>query len=333
MIKIRKIYLVSGWALIVFILTSWPIYTEYPLGVKNLDKLVHFIIFAVLTYLLVYFFSEFLKKFYIFSFISILISASYSYFLEYLQIFIPGRFSSLYDFLAGFIGSLAAILLYFVLASQKPKMLLHFCCAGCGAYVSQELKKKFRIILYFYNPNIYPEAEYQKRFDEAKKIAKLYNLKLIAGIYSHEDWLKEIAGHELDPERGGRCRICYRLRLASTVGKAKELKINFFTSTLTVSPHKDANKILTIGQELEKKYNIKFIAKDFKKEDGFKKATALSKKFGLYRQNYCGCEFSLLPSPQRRAGGKPHYPPDRLTASRRAWQMGHMRIALEINYE
>ncbi|MFH1823060.1 MAG: epoxyqueuosine reductase QueH [Patescibacteria group bacterium] len=292
MIKIRKIYLVFGWAFIVFILTSWPIYTEYPLGIKNLDKLVHFILFAVLTYLLTYFFSEIFKKFYSFSFISVLISASYSYFLEYLQIFIPGRFSSVYDFLAGFIGSLAAILIYFILVNRKPKMLLHFCCAGCGSYVSQELKKKFRIILYFYNPNIYPEPEYQKRFEEAKKIVKLNSLKLIAGTYSHKDWLKEIAGHESDPERGERCRICYRLRLTSAAEKAKELKINYFTSTLTVSPHKDAKIIFAIGRKLENNYKIKFLDEDFKKKNGFTKTSQLSQKLGLYRQNYCGCEFS-----------------------------------------
>ncbi len=164
---------------------------------------------------------------------------------------------------------------------------------GCGAYVSEFLKADFEVILYFFNPNIFPEEEYDIRLRETERIAKKFNLKLICDDYDHGNWLKQIKGHEADPERGERCRICYQQRLGSTAVLAKYKKIEYFTSTLSVSPHKDANVIKTIGKKLEEKYNLKFLDNDFKKNDGFKKAVKFSKDLNLYRQNYCGCEFSM----------------------------------------
>jgi len=169
---------------------------------------------------------------------------------------------------------------------------LHICCIGCGAYVAGELAREFRVKLFFYNPNIYPEDEYKKRLQETKRIAEKMKLDLIVGAYDHKAWLKMIAGHETDPERGGRCRLCYRDRLRSTAEKAVAESMDYFTSTLSVSPHKDARLISKTGQEMSGRYGVKFLDRDFKKRDGFKKSCELSRQLDLYRQDYCGCEFS-----------------------------------------
>jgi len=174
----------------------------------------------------------------------------------------------------------------------KPRLLLHICCGGCGAYVAQILKKKYRVSLFLYNPNIFPEKEYNKRSQEVERIAKDSKLNLIIGDYNHKAWLEKIVGHEKDPERGERCYICYQIRMAKTAELAKLKKIKYFTTTLSISPHKDYSMILKIGQDLEKEYNLKFIDQDFKKQNGFKKSVCLAKELNLYRQNYCGCEFS-----------------------------------------
>ena len=178
---------------------------------------------------------------------------------------------------------------------NTKKLLLHICCIGCGAYISQMLiKQNFKVVLYFYNPNIFPNEEYNIRFNEVRKIAKKFNIKYITEKYDHQDWLKKIKGLEQEPEKGKRCVICYYDRLKKTAQKAKELNFDYFGTTLTVSPHKLADKISEIGNKLEKKYNIKYLDKDFKKKDGFKNACKFSKELNLYRQNYCGCEFSKL---------------------------------------
>ena len=130
---------------------------------------------------------------------------------------------------------------------------------------------------------------------EAKRIAGELELDLITEDYNHVAWLSLVKGHEADPERGGRCRICYNDRLKQTAVKAKELGFSRFTTTLTVSPHKDAKAIITLGNELASKYGLTFLDRDFKKQDGFKKACTLSKELNLYRQEYCGCEFSIRP--------------------------------------
>lgn len=176
--------------------------------------------------------------------------------------------------------------------TEKNKLLLHVCCAGCGVFISRELKNEFDVALYYFNPNLHPNEEYEKRLDEAKKVAAGHNLKLIDGEHIHDDWLLYIKGHESDPEKGERCKLCYRFRLEKTAQKAKELNFDYFTTTLTVSPHKSAQDIISIGEELARDYGLKFLARDFKKNDGFKKANILSKELNLYRQNYCGCEFS-----------------------------------------
>lgn len=179
---------------------------------------------------------------------------------------------------------------------KKPKILLHICCVGCGVYASQILKQDYEVILFFYNPNIWPEEEYNKRMLEAEKIAKNFKLKLVKGKYEHDKWLEIVRGHEKDKEKGERCLICYKFRLDEAVAMAKKLGCNYLTTTLTTSPHKIALAINQIGEQAVKRYGLKFLSKDFKKQDGFKKSSALSRELGLYRQNYCGCEFSKTPN-------------------------------------
>lgn len=283
--------MVLCWAFLIFKLTSFPIYAKQEIGYSFSDKFVHLFLFAVLTYLLFNLFKEFFKKNQLILATSILASVSYSLLTEYVQIFVPGRDSSQADFLAGATGTLLTIL--FIKYFSRPKLLLHICCVGCGVYISKILKKDYRVVLFFYNPNIWPESEYQKRLSEAEKIAKKLRLKLIIGEYNNKEWLQEIKGHEHDSERGERCRICYQSRLAKTVELAKRKNFRYFATTLTTSPHKDAKVISEIGKNLEKKFEVKFLDKDFKKQDGFKKSAEISRELGLYRQNYCGCEFSV----------------------------------------
>lgn len=175
---------------------------------------------------------------------------------------------------------------------MKPKLLLHTCCAPCAGYVVQLLQKDYDITGYFYNPNIHPEAEYQKRFEEEKKYFNRLGLELIEGPYDMEDWFELTKGHEHDLERGERCWLCYRMRLEHVGRFARENGFDSFTTTLSLSPHKDANKINQIGQELAESLGIKFFEADFKKDNGFKKSLEISHAEGFYRQNYCGCVFS-----------------------------------------
>ena len=176
----------------------------------------------------------------------------------------------------------------------KKKLLLHICCAGCGVYVSQALQEDYEISLFFYNPNIYPQEEYLKRKEEVENLALKFKLKIIIPDYNHTEWLLKIKGLEKEKEKGARCMLCYFDRINKTALYAQEKKFDIFATTLTVSPHKLAKNILRIGNNLSKKYKIEFLAQDFKKKDGFKKASALSRELNLYRQNYCGCEFSQV---------------------------------------
>lgn len=172
------------------------------------------------------------------------------------------------------------------------RILLHVCCAPCGAYVISKLQKDFEITAFYYNPNIYPKSEYQKRLSEFKKYSHKIKLPLIEGKYNNQDWFNLTKGYEKEPERGKRCYLCYRMRLTETARKAQENNFDYFTTDLSISPHKDTTKINQIGQELESQYGIKFLEADFKKANGFKKSIELSRKENFYRQNYCGCLYS-----------------------------------------
>ena len=175
---------------------------------------------------------------------------------------------------------------------DKPKLLVHICCAPDGLYVVQLLQEKYNVSGYFYNPNIHPEEEYRLRLQETKKIAKILNFNLIEGEYESDKWFEMVKGFENEPEKGRRCDICYAIRLDKTARIAKSKNFDIFTTTLTISPWKKAEKINQIGRMLGEKYKIEFLEADFKKKDGFKKSVELSKKFNLYRQNYCGCIYS-----------------------------------------
>jgi predicted adenine nucleotide alpha hydrolase (AANH) superfamily ATPase len=302
--KLAKLYLVLCWAFFVFALLSMPMQKASQFQeVSYSDKGIHFILFGIFSYLIILAGLEWKEinpassssgvNFKILTVFSILVSFFYALICEYIQNFVPGREASIWDLSAGIIGAvLATIYASIMFYKLKPKILVHICCVGCGVYVSRELRENYEPVLYFYNPSIYPAEEYEKRLKEAKKIAKKFQLKIIAEKYNHKPWLKKIKGREKDPERGERCLICYKDRLKKTAIRAQKMNFLFFTTTLTTSPHKDATAIIKIGQEMGKKYGVNFLEKDFKKQDGFKKSACLAKDLGLYRQNYCGCEFS-----------------------------------------
>ena len=180
--------------------------------------------------------------------------------------------------------------------TEKKKILLHSCCGPCSSYVISFLTKYFDITVLYYNPNISPREEYEKRKKEQikliKKIEKTNNVDIIDCDYDNDIYENSIKGYEKCPERGERCTICFNLRLEKTAQIAKENNYDYFCSTLTVSPYKNAKLINEIGDKLGKKYHIKWLYSDFKKNDGYKKSIELSKKYNLYRQDYCGCIYS-----------------------------------------
>ena len=173
--------------------------------------------------------------------------------------------------------------------AEKPKLLLHACCAPCSSYVLELLKNAFDITVYFYNPNISSEEEYDKRYAEFQKLG---NYKVIKPKYNAKSFIDVVRGMEDIPEGGKRCWFCYEERLENTAIYAKEHHFDYFTTTLSISPYKNASKINEIGQSLANTYDIKFLYSNFKKDEGYKKSILLSKQFGLYRQDYCGCIFS-----------------------------------------
>ncbi len=292
MLKLSKILIIFSWALLIFALLTKP-QPESLYEFTIIDKVVHFFIFGILSYLVIWvFYDNKQSNFKVITFLAFLCSIIYSYFLEYLQQFIPGRYPDILDLLSGAFGSLLFLqLAYF--KYKKPRLLLHICCAGCGIFVSQELRKKYDVTIYYYNPNIDTKDEWEKRLGVVKKIATNFKLKLIfENKYTHKAWLKKIKGLEKERERGKRCEICYKCRLEKAAKLAQKENFDCFTTTLTVSPHKNSKFINEIGNNLEKKYKVKFLAKDFKKHDGFKKSVMMSRGLSLYRQNYCGCEFS-----------------------------------------
>ena len=180
---------------------------------------------------------------------------------------------------------------------ERSKLLLQICCAPCGSYVLEYLTKYFDITLFYYNPNIYPKAEYDKRLGEIEKLLKLADfcrdVKLIVGEYDDAAWLEYIKGTEQEREGGGRCTLCFDKRLEETAKLAKKLGSDWFCTTLTISPHKNAPLINEIGERLGEKYGVPFLPSDFKKREGYKRSTELCEKYGIYRQNYCGCKFSM----------------------------------------
>ena len=181
-----------------------------------------------------------------------------------------------------------------MLNDTLPKLLLHSCCAPCSSYVLEYLQPYFDIAIFFYNPNIWPELEYKKRLYYQKRFLKDggFDITLVEGGYERDTFMALATGNEKEKEGGKRCFSCYNLRLEETVKYATLGKYDYFGTTLTISPMKNAKKLNEIGFQLEEKYGVMWLPSDFKKNDGYKRSMDLSKKYNLYRQSYCGCEFS-----------------------------------------
>lgn len=183
-------------------------------------------------------------------------------------------------------------------STQKRRLLLHACCAPCSSYVLEYLTRYFDITVYFYNPNITSAEEYQKRLNELLRLIDVMphenKIEVVDGDYEPARFLALSSGLEELPEGGARCFSCYRLRLERTAEyfAAHREDFDYFATTLTVSPHKNAEKLNEIGFELAEKYSLNWLPSDFKKREGYKRSIELSRLYGLYRQDYCGCEFS-----------------------------------------
>lgn len=179
--------------------------------------------------------------------------------------------------------------------NNKPKLLLHACCGVCSSSVLEKLIPYFDITILYYNPNIHPEKEFKKRLNTLEKLIKKMNIKTKIEVpkYDEEEFYKIAKGLEEEKEGEKRCTKCYYLRLNKTAQIAKEKGYDYFCTTLSVSPYKDSQKLNKIGKILEEKYNIKYLFSDFKKKEGYKRSNELSKKYELYRQNYCGCKYSF----------------------------------------
>ena len=192
-------------------------------------------------------------------------------------------------------------------AAQKegkvPSLFLHSCCAPCSSYVLEYLSQYFQITVFYYNPNISPREEYEDRTEEVKRLIRelpaVHPIRFVEGTYHPEEFYEAVKGHEEDPEGGERCAICFRQRLSETARLAKEGGYDWFTTTLTISPLKNASRLNAIGEELGEKYGVRFLNSDFKKKNGYKRSTELSAQYHLYRQNYCGCVFSKREAAKR----------------------------------
>ena len=180
---------------------------------------------------------------------------------------------------------------------KRPKLLLHSCCAPCSSYVLEYLSEFFEITVFYYNPNIYPESEYEKRVAEQENLIDSMELKspvrFLAGQYDKERFYQMAKGMEEVREGGVRCFACYELRLRETAQKAVEGGFDYFTTTLSISPLKNSQKLNEIGQKIAEEIGIAYLVSDFKKKNGYKRSVELSEIYGLYRQDYCGCEFSF----------------------------------------
>lgn len=180
--------------------------------------------------------------------------------------------------------------------SRVPRLFLHSCCAPCSSYVLEYLSQYFEITVFYYNPNIAPEEEYWKRAEEQQRLTRQlparYPIHMVTGPYEPERFYELAKGLEQEPEGGMRCKLCYHLRLEEAARLAAEGGYDYFTTTLSISPLKNAEWLNEIGEELERRYPVKHLPSDFKKKNGYRRSVELSAEYGLYRQDYCGCVFS-----------------------------------------
>ncbi len=180
--------------------------------------------------------------------------------------------------------------------NSKKSLLLHSCCAPCSSAVLERLMEYFDITVLYYNPNLDSQREFERRVEEQKRLLGQLNseIELLIIDYEPEQYYEAIKGHEKDEEGGERCSICFDLRLDKTAKIAKEKNFDFFTTTLSISPHKNSQVLNKIGCEISQKYGIRYLYSDFKKEEGYKRSIELSKEYDLYRQDYCGCIYSKV---------------------------------------
>ncbi len=180
---------------------------------------------------------------------------------------------------------------------KKPRLLLHCCCAPDATAVYERLARDYEVVCYWYNPNIQPAEEFHKRLAAMRQLAEIVGMELVIDESGEDEWAEAVRGLEDEPEGGRRCDVCFAIRLQKAAQKAKELGCEYFASTLTVSPHKPAVKINPCGEAAADATadatGVEFLGDDFRKQDGFKRSVELSKKYGLYRQNYCGCVYSI----------------------------------------
>jgi len=257
-----------------------------------IDKIVHLVLFGALTALLwralkTWFHNHLLRMI-----LLVAVTFSYAYLIEYWQGFTSSRMPSFWDLFWGTVGIGLAILIIWEYREKKPSLLVHLCCGPCGSGAIKALKKKYRLILLFANSNIDTADEFHKRWQAARELANFHGLKLIKSPYTHEYWTKLIAGHEDAPEKGSRCQICYRLRMYEAAVTAQILGYKYFTTSLSTSPYKDKTGVMSIGKDLEKLLKVNFLDFDFSADDGYKASVNESKRLRLYRQKYCGCEYS-----------------------------------------
>ena len=179
---------------------------------------------------------------------------------------------------------------------RVPSVLLHSCCAPCSSYCIEYLSQYFRVTVFYYNPNIYPDSEYYHRVKEQQEFINRFPAKypvgFIEGDFDTQEFYKAAKGLEQEPERGARCTECFKLRLGRTAEVASEKRFDYFTSTLTISPMKDAALLNQIGSEMGEAHGVKWLPSDFKKKNGYLRSCELSREYGIYRQDYCGCVFS-----------------------------------------
>ncbi len=182
--------------------------------------------------------------------------------------------------------------------NRVPKLIIHSCCAPCSSYVLEYLSRYFKITVLYYNPNIFPKEEYEYRISEQERLIDsmqfVNDVKLIASGYTPEDFYSAVKGNENEPEGGKRCRLCFNVRLRYTAALAKKMNFDYFTTTLSISPLKNAEVLNKLGAEIGKEYGVEYLQSDFKKRNGYKRSVELSKEYELYRQDYCGCIYSKM---------------------------------------
>jgi epoxyqueuosine reductase len=259
------------------------------------DKITHLIFFGVMAYLFLAVGIAWKKlKFRKLAIITFTVVALINLLGEYVQAYVPGRTPDYLDFLAGLVGILLAIPLAYMLNHHpRQKLLLHVCCAPCASAVAEILAAGYKLEMYFFNPNIHPESEYAKRLEETRRLARAFGVKLRVGKYEHGAWLEVIKGHEDSPEGGSRCELCFAYRLKSAAELSSRKNIPIYATTLTISPHKNSYLVNKVGSAISRLTGQVFLEEDFKESGAWQRSLILSKKFGFYRQKYCGCEFSL----------------------------------------